>query len=235
MTTALPARPNIEHLKKQAKQLLKAHNAADPSACTTLRRLHRFTNATDDKILAAPFTLKEVQFALAMEHGFKDWDALKRHVESLSAEPGEGKPDAGVVLQGNGHSEDAFSLTFAAAANRLGQDAPYEDVFPLSTNPFAPAFYLPELCPSFWHQRGREHGLDVLAARFGLHCEELRLPDTHINPVSEPQRAPDRVRRALPRRDAARMRRHRRVWLGFTGRRPLRLVDVVRHRRGRPC
>lgn len=188
MTTPLPARPNIDHLRKQAKQLLKAHNAGDPSACSTLRRLHRFTNATDDEILAAPFTLKEVQFALAMEYGFKDWDALKHHVESLPGARAAEKPDAEVVLRGSGHSDDAFSLTFAAAAKRLGRDAPYDEVFPLSTNPFAPAFYLPELCPSFWHERGRSHGLDILAGRFGLHCDELQLPTSHISPVSEPER-----------------------------------------------
>ena len=93
MTSPLPERPNIEHLRKQAKQLLKAHKAGDPSACSTLRRLHRFTNATDEQILAAPFTLKEVQFALALSYGFRNWDHLKAYVESVTPLPAHHRLD----------------------------------------------------------------------------------------------------------------------------------------------
>ncbi|MBN1919515.1 MAG: hypothetical protein JW889_16580 [Verrucomicrobia bacterium] len=188
MVSPLPERPNLEHLKKQAKRLLKGHRDRDPLVCSTLRRLHRFANATNEEVLAAPFTLKEVQFALAMEYGFRNWEALKQQVESVAGDAAASKRNVETALVGNGHSDDAFSLIFAAAAKRLGRDAPYDEVVALSTNPFAPAFFLPELCPSFWHQRGRAHGLDILAGRFGVHCEELELPSTDVSPVDEPQR-----------------------------------------------
>jgi hypothetical protein len=162
MARSLPERPSLEHLRKQAKDILQAHKAGNASACAGLRRLHRFADASDEQILAADFSLKDVQFALAMDYGFKSWAELKNHVRSLSDAIPERKDYSAVSLRGNGHSDDSFSLSFAAAANVLGRDAQYDKVLPLSTNPFAPAFYLPEGCPSFWHQRGRDHGLDIL-------------------------------------------------------------------------
>src|SRR6478736_3675494 len=52
----LPERPNLRHLKDEAKDLLKAGNAA---------------------------SLSEAQFKLAREYGFSSWPKLKAHVESL--------------------------------------------------------------------------------------------------------------------------------------------------------
>ncbi|MCY2926299.1 MAG: ATPase, T2SS/T4P/T4SS family, partial [Planctomycetota bacterium] len=85
VTLSLPQRPSIEYLRKQAKSVLKRHNAGNAEVCLILRHLHRFTDATDEAVLSAELSLVEVQFALAMEYGFKDWNALKQHVESLEA------------------------------------------------------------------------------------------------------------------------------------------------------
>ena len=82
MTPSLPPRPDLDHLKKQAKALLKAHNRRDGQACETLRRLHRFSNAPDLEILSAEVSLGDVQYALAMDYGFKSWPELKKHVEA---------------------------------------------------------------------------------------------------------------------------------------------------------
>jgi uncharacterized glyoxalase superfamily protein PhnB len=63
MAKSLPEQPNLEWLKKSAKEhlaLLRAHN---PDA-----RLH------------------EAQHAVAQEYGFKGWRALKSHVEKLSVD-----------------------------------------------------------------------------------------------------------------------------------------------------
>ena len=188
MTRILPPQPNLDHLKNEAKALLKSHRASQASACKTLRLLHCFRHSSDEQILGADLALHEAQFTLAMDYGFKNWQTLKRHVEFLSGEASQARDYSHISLRGDGHSDDHFSLTFAAAARLLGRDVPYEQVLPLSLNPFAPAFYLPEACPSFWHQQGRAHGLDILTRRFGFYCEELRLPDTGINPVSQAER-----------------------------------------------
>ncbi|HUU22855.1 MAG TPA: hypothetical protein VM389_10005, partial [Phycisphaerae bacterium] len=66
MTPSLPTHPSLEHLRKQAKDLLRAQRAGDPSACGVLRRLRRFADQPDERILTAQVALSEVQFALAM-------------------------------------------------------------------------------------------------------------------------------------------------------------------------
>lgn len=53
---ALPDKPNLRHLKDQAKELLRAGGSA---------------------------TLAEAQFAIARRYGFASWPKLKHHVESL--------------------------------------------------------------------------------------------------------------------------------------------------------
>lgn len=80
MSHFLPPRPNLDQLKKQAKELLKAHRARDPSVCPMLRPLHRFQGRDDEHILGAEITLREAQLALAMEYGFQSWADLKAHV-----------------------------------------------------------------------------------------------------------------------------------------------------------
>jgi hypothetical protein len=84
MPTTLPPHANIEHLKKQAKDLHDAHAARDPAACKILRRLRQFTNAPDGRILDTPISLSDAQFALALEYGFKGWNELKAHVAATT-------------------------------------------------------------------------------------------------------------------------------------------------------
>ena len=80
MSKLLPIRPDLDHLKHEARSLQRSHDAGQPAACPVLRHLHRFAAASDADILAAPVTLTEVQFALAREYGFKNWDELRKVV-----------------------------------------------------------------------------------------------------------------------------------------------------------
>lgn len=81
MSRALPARPNLEHLKKQAKDLLHNFQQGDPAAIEQLSEVVS-TSAGDAPKLA------DAQHALAREYGFANWAKLKEHVESLvSFEP----------------------------------------------------------------------------------------------------------------------------------------------------
>ncbi len=82
MTRSLPSRPNLNHLKNEAKALLKTHAHGDVDCCGLLRHLHRFADEPDAAILAADVSLSDVQFALAMDYGFVSWRALKEHVEA---------------------------------------------------------------------------------------------------------------------------------------------------------
>ncbi|HET6453601.1 MAG TPA: hypothetical protein VFI02_04300, partial [Armatimonadota bacterium] len=86
MTTSLPAQPDLGHLKRQAKSLLKAHQQGDANACSILRQLHRFSHSSDADILTSELRLNEAQFVLALDYGFSSWNALKHHVEGINSD-----------------------------------------------------------------------------------------------------------------------------------------------------
>ena len=78
----LPFHPNLDHLKHQAKDLIKAHVARTLAAAQLIREFHpRFSGATDAAIFAAPFNLASAQLTIARESGFPSWTRLKRRVE----------------------------------------------------------------------------------------------------------------------------------------------------------
>lgn len=78
----LPSHPNLDHLKHQAKDLLKDHTTRTPDAAQRLREFHPgFARATDSEIFAACLRLSDAQLAIAREHGFPSWTRLKRHIE----------------------------------------------------------------------------------------------------------------------------------------------------------
>jgi ankyrin repeat protein len=78
----LPARPNLEHLKKQARQLLRGILQTDPSAVDRFREAE-VTQATPATRLA------QAQLVIAREYGFDNWANLKAQVGALSDDPVE--------------------------------------------------------------------------------------------------------------------------------------------------
>jgi len=77
MTDPIPPRRNLESLKKEAKRWLGALQAGDADARARLAR-------AVDTAPASP-TLRDVQHALAREHGFDGWPALKDAIERKEA------------------------------------------------------------------------------------------------------------------------------------------------------
>ena len=78
----LPSNPNLDHLKYQAKDLLKEHAARDAGAAQRVREFHpRFHRATDAEIFVAPLKLSDAQLTVARESGFPSWARLKKHIE----------------------------------------------------------------------------------------------------------------------------------------------------------
>src|SRR5216684_4356757 len=78
----LPSNPNLDHLKYQAKDLLKEHAARDHGAAQRLREFHpRFHRATDADIFSAHLKLSDAQLTIARESGFPSWARLKEHIE----------------------------------------------------------------------------------------------------------------------------------------------------------
>lgn len=79
----LPARPSLEQYKKQAKDLLHSHGAAEPDALNRIKRhhpsLHKLSPA---EISSAHFTLTDAQLILAREHSFESWPKFAAHIET---------------------------------------------------------------------------------------------------------------------------------------------------------
>ena len=73
----LPARPSLEQLRKQAKELLKQLRAGDPTALTRARAQDPRLEPNDR------FALADAQLVLAREYGFRSWARLKHHVEAV--------------------------------------------------------------------------------------------------------------------------------------------------------
>jgi Ankyrin repeats (3 copies) len=80
-TKRLPSRPDTEHLKHQARDLLDDRRSGELQAFQRIREFHpRFRGMTDGAILAATFTLSDAQLAIAREYGFPSWARLRAHV-----------------------------------------------------------------------------------------------------------------------------------------------------------
>src|ERR1700761_6387429 len=76
-TRELPARPDLEHLKKQARNLLREAHASAPEA------LQRFQS---QNITGTP-KLADALHVIAREYGSDSWPALKLKVEMASGDP----------------------------------------------------------------------------------------------------------------------------------------------------
>lgn len=86
MTRQLPARPNLEHLKAQAKDLLDAHRRGEPQAFERIRAsVPAFVRMSDEALARAPFALHDAQSAIAREYGFVSWTDLRGKVAEVSA------------------------------------------------------------------------------------------------------------------------------------------------------
>lgn len=82
---ALPSNPNLNHLKYQAKDLLKAHSAQELEAAQRIREFHpHFSKAKDLEIFKNKLSLADAQLTIARECGFSSWAKLKRRVEKPS-------------------------------------------------------------------------------------------------------------------------------------------------------
>lgn len=89
MRKELPVRPNLEHLKSQAKDLLDAFRRKEPAALQRFREsLPAARGAGDDALAAMDLALHDAQSVIAREYGLASFAELRARVEatSMSAE-----------------------------------------------------------------------------------------------------------------------------------------------------
>ncbi len=99
MSRQLPPQPNLEVLRKQARQLLNEHAAGHSEAVARVRAV----SADLPSAAAKSFTLRQAQQVLAREYGFANWQALLDHVEG----------DSGFAVHGDFYSKLAADLVEA--------------------------------------------------------------------------------------------------------------------------
>ncbi|MGH9851734.1 MAG: hypothetical protein ACREBD_18010, partial [Blastocatellia bacterium] len=80
-TLRLPARPSLEQLRKQAKELLRDYRAGSIAA---VERLSAVIPRLADTAQSGDVTLADAQFVLAREYGFESWAKLAHHVETVN-------------------------------------------------------------------------------------------------------------------------------------------------------
>ncbi len=89
MKRQLPARPNLEHLRTQAKTLLAKLRAGDAEAVRTLKKhLPEASKLSPSQVREHGFRLADAQAAIARQNGFAAWPGLARHVDRLRSMEG---------------------------------------------------------------------------------------------------------------------------------------------------
>lgn len=83
-TRPLPDRPDLDQLKRQAKELLRSAREGDAAALGRFRELPAWAGATGEELARAPLALHDAQSVIAREHGFPSWNALRARVEELT-------------------------------------------------------------------------------------------------------------------------------------------------------
>jgi len=79
----LPARPNLEQFRKQAKDLLKECRSAE--AVQRVKRFHpRLGQLTEAQIADAKFLLADAQWVIAQEYAFESWPKFANHVQEIA-------------------------------------------------------------------------------------------------------------------------------------------------------
>lgn len=133
MARKLPPRPNLDHLRRQAKALLAALQSRDAEAIATiLQHLPAARGMSPEQGLGMRLRLADAQSAIARKSGFASWPHLARHVEQLRALEGSW---AFARLEIDGTSMPASALSASRLlidGDRFRTESPevnYEGVF----------------------------------------------------------------------------------------------------------
>jgi len=76
-TRQLPPQPNLEQLRKQAKELLDLYRSSDPAAVAEVQRFELHPNPTS-------FALHDAQRVLARAYGYASWSNLKAFTDGIN-------------------------------------------------------------------------------------------------------------------------------------------------------
>ena len=133
MKRNLPARPNLEHLRTQAKSLLAKFRAGDKEAAQILVKfLPEAAKLSAAQLRNHDFRLADAQAAIARRSGFAAWPGLTRHVDRLRRMEGTWDVRS---LEVDGNAMPASMLTSARVlidGDRFRMESPeanYDGIF----------------------------------------------------------------------------------------------------------
>jgi putative phosphoribosyl transferase len=78
----LPARANLEHYKKQAKDLLNRVVSGEPEAIHRIRRVHPRLGSLAEPEIRDGSKLADAHLVIAREHGHESWPAFTREIHA---------------------------------------------------------------------------------------------------------------------------------------------------------
>jgi len=85
--SSLPERSNLDHLRAQAKSLLKSFRSSDEAALARIREwLPAARGKSASELASFPLRLHDAQSCIAREYGFASWADLKVHVAWQNAQ-----------------------------------------------------------------------------------------------------------------------------------------------------
>jgi uncharacterized protein (TIGR03067 family) len=133
MRRQLPARPNLEHLRTQAKALLTKLREGDAQAARTFaEHLPDATKLSPKQVRERGYRLADAQAVIARKTGFAAWPGLARHVDRLRSMEGtwafrsletDGQPMPADMLAGSHLLLDGDRFRMESA------EATYEGIF----------------------------------------------------------------------------------------------------------
>jgi ankyrin repeat protein len=178
----IPARPDMGHLKKQAKQLLAAYRSGSAQAMESLRsHLPAAKGLADEALAAMDLRLHDAQSCVAREHGFASWSDLSGYVQACqrqSADPEQSRRHwlalvyAGDVAGGTHRAQPALARRLLAERPGLAGDDPY---VACATGDLAALRRAAQGDPGWLQRPGGPLGLPPLVAV--THSSLLRLPE----------------------------------------------------------
>jgi hypothetical protein len=158
MSRTLPPRPNLEHLKKQAKDLLGDLQRQDPES-----------------------KLADALHAIAREYGFSSWPRLKAHVEALPGESGSAEapvtanPFVGTWTANLSKSKRHPLNEFQSATLRFAMMGDAVTITHVGVDPSGREEHGEDtiLADGKEHAAARDHGYVLVARWIGSHILEI--------------------------------------------------------------
>src|SRR3954471_20128432 len=116
----LPENPNFDHLKKQAKDLLRLYQHNSPEAFERLRKsLPAAAGKDDDAIAALGLKLHDAQSCIAREYRLSAWQNLRNYVDWCKSKLSSERKDVIALWLHKAYGHDGERADPLSAARHL--------------------------------------------------------------------------------------------------------------------